>query len=48
MICYDYSKDGMLDYFKQLLVREHTYEDEELRNLINLFTLIPVREAAKI
>lgn len=36
MICYDYSKDGMLDYFKQLLVREHTYEDEELRNLINL------------
>lgn len=36
MICYVYRKDGMLDYFKQLLVREYTYEDEEFRNLTKL------------
>lgn len=36
MICSVYKKDGMLDYFKQLLMRQHTYEDEELRSLVKV------------
>lgn len=39
MICYVSRKDGMVDYFRQLL-KKHTYEDEELRNLIKLAVYI--------